>query len=236
MRTSVICLCFLAMLAWQVGALAHETDQFTVPPGRTFADLGEYLNRWAYDAIERGRAVANANIRDAIERHAPPEEVAELQSPARVTLAVRQQWPWSVSQIEKFEDVLKSPEMKRRYPGRIVAYQDRVGGIYQFAFLPFDLRGLSHVAFFSSTIKVYGVYMGTDKLGHFTDEGIEYYYRWLDARQAGKSEREAVAEAVRVGTDGLMSESGMLGMVGNADYSNGDLAANFAGFLFYRNL
>jgi hypothetical protein len=109
-------------------------------------------------------------------------------------------------------------------------------GIYKFAFFPLDYRGWSHVAFFSSTIKVYGVYMGTDKIGHFTDEGIEYYYRWLSARQAGKSEREAVAEAVRVGTDGFMSEAGMLGLLGTGDYSNADLSANFAGFLFYRNL
>jgi len=236
MRTSAVCLCFLVSIALPAVAPAHETDQFTVPPGRNFADLGEYLNRWAYSAIEHGRSVANARIREAIDRHAPPEEVAELQSPERVTLAVREQWPWSVSQIEKFEDVLAAPQMKRKYPGRIVAYQDRIGGIYQFAFLPFDLRGLSHVAFFSSTIKVYGVYMGTDKLGHFTDEGIEYYYKWLAARQAGKPEREAVAEAVRAGTEGFMSEAGMLGMLGNADYSNGDLSANFAGFLFYRNL
>lgn len=215
---------------------AHETDQFTVPPGRNFADLGDYLNRWAYDAIERGRTVANARIREAIEKHAPPQEVANLQSPERVTLAVREQWPWSVSQIEKFEATLASPQMQSQFPGRVVAYADRWNGVYKFAFFPLDYRGWSHLAFFSSTIKVYGVYIGTDKLGHFTDIGIGYYYRWLGAHLAGKSEQQAVAEAIRVGTEGTMSEAGMLGLVGTGDYSNGDLSANFAGFLFYRNL
>src|SRR5581483_4470203 len=100
--------------------------------------------------------------------------------------------------------------------------QDRFNGMYRFAFLPLDPRGLSHLAFFSSTIKVYGVYMGTDKLGHFTDEGINYYYTWLAARQSGAPERDAIAAAVRKGTQGFMSESGMLGSLGNADYSNAD--------------
>jgi hypothetical protein len=236
MHTSRICLFFLAMLTLVVGASAHETDQFAFPPGRNFADLGEYLNRWAYDAIERGRDAANAGIRDAFNRHEPANVIAELQSPSRLTLAVRRQWPWSVTQIEAFEGTLASPQMRRRYPGRIVAYGDRFDGVYRSAFFPLDPRGWSHLAFFSSTIKVYGVYMGTDKIGHFTDEGIHYYYTWLAARQSGASDREAIAAAVRNGTEGFMSESGMLGMTGNADYSNADLAANFAGFLFYRNL
>jgi hypothetical protein len=236
MHTSRICLFFLLMLTTAAGAFAHETDQFTTPPGRNFADLGDYLNRWAYDAIERGRDAANGAIRDALDRREPANVIAELQSPSRLTLAVRGQWPWSVTQIEAFEDVLASPQMRRRYPGRVVAYRERVGGMYHLAFFPLDPRGWSHLAFFSSTIKVYGVYMGTDKLGHFTDEGINYYYTWLGAKQTGASEREAVAAAVRTGSEGFMSESGMLGMTGNADYSNADLAANFAGFLLYRNL
>jgi len=233
---SRLCFFLLAVLASFPNALSHETDQFTVPAGRSFADIGDYLNRWAFDAIEKGRAVANSRIREAIERGASSREIDNLESPERLTLAVREQWPWSVSQIEKFEAELASEPMRRRYPGRVVAYGDRFTGIYQYAFFPLDYRGWSHLAFFSSTIKVYGVYMGTDKLGHFTDVGIQYYYRWLAARQAGKSEREAVAEAIRVGTEGLMSEAGMLGMVGTADYSNADLSGNFAGFLFYRNL
>lgn len=218
------------------GAGAHETDQFTVPAGRHFADLGDYFNRWAYQAIERGAAAANAEIRAALARHEPADVVAELQSPQRVTLAVRNQWPWSVSQIEAFEETLAAPAIRRRYPGRLVAYGERYAGVYQDAFFPLDIRGLAHVLFFSSTIKVYGVYMGTDKLGHFTAEGIHYYYTYRSALESGMTQADAVAAAVRTGTDGPMSERGMLGMVGNADYSNADLAANFAGFLFYRNL
>lgn len=215
---------------------AHETDQFTVPRDRKFADLGDYFNRWAYVAISHGVDQANAAISQAAARHAPATVMADLQSPSRVTMAVRSQWPWSVTQIETFERVLRSPGMSKRYPGRVVAYGERFDGVYRYAFFPLDWRQLSHLAFFSSTMKVYGTYMGTDKFGHFTDEGISYYYAYREAIDGGADERHAVAAAVRIGTDGIMSESGMLGTMGTADYANGDVAANFAGFLFYRNL
>jgi ankyrin repeat protein len=228
----------MILLMWASAAplWAHETDQFTVPPDRKFADLGGYFNRWAYRAIEQGVNVTNAQIHKAIDAGASPGVLAELQSAPHVTMAVRTQWPWSVTQIEDFERVLASPEMRSRYPGRVVAYGERFTGVYQWAFLPFDIRAYAHILFFSSTIKIYDTFLGTDKLGHFTDEGINYYFEYRKWKDQGLNEREAIARAVRLGTDGLMSESGMLGLAANADYSNGDIAANFAGFLFYRNL
>ena len=228
------------LVVWLVGivprAAAHETDQFAIPPDRQFADLGDYFNRWAYHAMTHGVEQANSQIHAAMSRHAPEGVIADLQSASRVTMAVRGQWPWSVTQIETFEKILRSPQMRQRYPGRIVAYGDRFNGAYENAFFPLDIRQFAHILFFSSTIKVFGTYMGTDKFGHFTDEGISYYYEYRKARDAGADEVEAVAAAVRHGTHGLMSERGMLGLLANADYSNADLSGNFAGFLFYRNL
>ena len=219
-----------------VRAGAHETDQFAVPPDREFADLGDFFNRWAYEAIRRGVDVTNEQIRLGLAQRRDPQVMCELQSPMHVTMAVRSQWPWSVTQIETFERELASPQMRRRYPGRVVAYGERFFGVYEFAFFPLDVREFAHMFFFSSTIKVYGTYLGTDKLGHFTDEGIDYYFAYRKARDAGADDREATARAVLLGTDGFMSERGMLGLLANADYSNADLAGNFAGFLFYRNL
>ena len=215
---------------------AHETDQFTVPPDRQFADLGDFFNRWAYEAIDGGVRVANDQIRRAIREHQPRPLIEQLEMPSQVTLSVRSQWPWSVTSIETFETLLASPQMKQKYPGKLVAFGDRFNGAYLTAFGPLDVRTLAHLLFFSSTIKVYGTYVGTDKFGHFTDEGISYYFEYKDARDAGVDERQAIARAVRLGTDGLMSERGLLGLLANGDYANGDLAGNFAGFLFYRNL
>jgi hypothetical protein len=217
-------------------ATAHETDQFTVPPNRKFADLGDYFNRWAYRAIEQGVNVTNTEIRRGLDEHKPAGVMEELQSAPHVTMAVRTQWPWSVTQIEDFERILRSPEMRDQYPGRIVAYGERFAGVYEHAFFPLDIRAWAHILFFSSTIRVYGTYVGTDKFGHFTDEGINYYFEYRKWRDAGVSEREAIARAVRLGSNGIMSEDGLLGLAANADYANGDISGNFAGFLFYRNL
>lgn len=217
-------------------ACAHETDQFTVPPDRQFADLGDFFNRWAYEAIAGGVRVANDRVCRAVEQHQPQTVIDQLKLPSQVTMSVRSQWPWSVTSIETFETVLASPQMRQKYPGKLVAFGDRFNGAYLTAFGPLDVRGLAHLLFFSSTIKVYGTYVGTDKFGHFTDEGISYYFAYKDARDAGASERQAIARAVLLGTDGLMSERGALGLLANGDYANGDLAGNFAGFLFYRNL
>ena len=236
MRPNINWLAILLLVISLSPAAAHETDQFTVPPNRKFADLGDYFNRWAYRAIAQGVNVTNTQIRRAMDEHKPAGVIEELQSGPHVTMAIRTQWPWSVTQIEEFEKVLASPEMRQQYPGRVVAYGERFAGVYQWAFLPFDIRGWAHVLFFSSTIRVYGTYVGTDKFGHFTDEGINYYFEYRKWRDAGVSERESVARAVLLGSHGLMSEDGLLGLAANADYANGDIAGNFSGFLFYRNL
>ena len=44
-----------------------------------------------------------------------------------------------------------------------------------------------------ATIRAYGVYLGTDKLGHFTDMGKHYYREYRKSLDEGKSEDEAVA-------------------------------------------
>lgn len=232
----VICVTLLLILTGVSLATAHETDQFTVPPNRKFADLGDYFDRWAYRAIAQGVNVTNTQIRQGFDQHKSAGVMEELQSGPHVTMAVRTQWPWSVTQIEDFERILRSPEMRDQYPGRVVCYGERFAGLYEHAFWPFDIRAWAHILFFSSTIRVYGVYVGTDKFGHFTDEGINYYFEYRKWHDAGLSETEAIARAVRLGSQGIMSEDGMLGLAANADYANGDIAANFAGFLFYRNL
>ena len=35
-------------------AMGHETDQYTLPIGREFADQGDYLTRFMFDTISRG--------------------------------------------------------------------------------------------------------------------------------------------------------------------------------------
>jgi hypothetical protein len=85
----------------------------------------------------------------------------------------------------------------------------------------------------SPTINLYGHYLGTDKVGHFFQQGSEYYDTFRAARRAGKSEHDSVRAAV---LEGVSQEDGIYGMFIVDVYSNADLASNLAGLTFYRNL
>jgi hypothetical protein len=68
----------LALLALcSLAALAHETDQYTLPVGRQFADLGPHFSRIVHDAIVEAVAQTNAAIKQAL-RGYPPARDARL--------------------------------------------------------------------------------------------------------------------------------------------------------------
>lgn len=228
---------FLALLlAATIPAWGHETDQFTWPGNREFADLGREMNAWMYDAIERGVEKTNAEIRRCVENKGSESELAQLQSQEQIVKAVNGSLPWAMDVIEGWEKKSRSEELKRRYPGRVIGYKEPFKNIYQHVHFPLDPRQFFRL-FLGSTLKVYGTYLGTDKIGHFTDMGMNYYRDYSKQLRAGKSPQEAEAEAVRLGTEGLIfAESGMLGYLSCGAYSNADLAANYVGLLFYRNL
>lgn len=75
------------------------------------------------------------------------------------------------------------------------------------------------------TIRVYGVLIGTDKLGHFVSQGWKYHKRYL---KSGSTEH-----AVRLGT---RNEASIFGSPTTGTFSNADLVANYEGLRFYRSL
>jgi hypothetical protein len=83
------------------------------------------------------------------------------------------------------------------------------------------------------TIRFYGINLGTDKIGHIFQQGYEYFTRYADARDRGADEASALAGDVKYG---VVTELGLYGVTLTGVYSNGDLAGNYAGFRFYRNL
>jgi hypothetical protein len=72
-----------------------------------------------------------------------------------------------------------------------------------------------------------GHYVGADKLGHFFDQGYDYYEQVYvkhgDARE--------IIEKL-----GPADENGLNGMMGDGIRAYGDLAANFSGYLFWREV
>lgn len=241
-RTVAIVVLALSVVAGVHGsARAHETDAFSTPApdarglAPEFVDLGPTLDAWMYRALKAAVERVNAPLRPLARDGNDPLRLAMLQRPDEVVKAVNASLPRSLELIDALERLARSRQSEARFAGKITAYRPGGAGVYRNAFRGPDLRAIAH-NMLSSTILVHGVYQGTDKLGHFTDVGVGYYWRYRKALQAGADDATAIAAAVRSGTEGTFSESGLLGLAGTGSYGNADLAANFAGLLFYRNL
>ena len=226
----------IALLTF-VGAIpvfAHETDQFTVPPAREFADIGDTLTVWAYRAVDSGVRRTNNKIKAAIKEKRSEESLKKLQAPREVAMAVNAAFPPALFSIEDWDKRVQEPGAKDNFPGRVLGYKPFIGvrKHAEFSLDPFR-------AWNCATIRAYGVYFGTDKLGHFTDMGKHYYLRYDKERAGGTGELSAMAAAIGLGAEGgplFFSESGFLGEKTAGAYSNADLVANYMGMMFYRNL
>ncbi|MEM7430766.1 MAG: hypothetical protein AAF351_02385 [Pseudomonadota bacterium] len=75
------------------------------------------------------------------------------------------------------------------------------------------------------TIKLNGVHMGTDKIGHFLSQGRKYYKRW----RKSQSESDAAQQS-------HYTERAIFGQLTTGTFSNADLVSNYEGHRFYRSL
>jgi len=239
-RAAAFSLARLLFLLSVLGALpagAHETDQYTLPIGRDFADLRYAYSRMAYDAIHDAVQFTNTAIRISLQDGRPTAETETLQSADFIAHEV---WANLFSVIptnEIFEAEQNSEAMHARYPGLVLLYQpDQY--IYSDPLLVIDLTKIVRTFFRSGTMNVGGTLFGTDKLLHFIHMGRIYHSRYLEARAEGLEDQAAVTRAVEVslGAHPILSENVMLGTVSTGIYSNADLAADYSGLKFYRNL
>ena len=215
-------------------ATAHETDQHTMPLGRKFADLGPYFTRDFFDRIDRAVLETNARIQRASQR-GNEAEAQRLRRTHIVIEAVHAQFPSFVTYIGDVDRTLHSKQMKRQYPGLVVAWKPREW-IYA-GCSPLDVRQIYRL-WNTSTIMIDGTYLGTDKLGHLVHNGWFYYLAHRRAVERGESAEQALRRAIDLGAGGdfLHSERRLLGYLTSGVFSNADLAANYIGFKFYRNL
>jgi hypothetical protein len=87
--------------------------------------------------------------------------------------------------------------------------------------------------FDSPTVHLYRYYLGTDKIDHFFQQGHEDFELVTKNQARGATEAAAIAVAV---AHGVKQEHTYYGTLVSGVYSNGDLAANYAGMNFYLNL
>lgn len=215
---------------------AHETDQFTMPVGRSFADLrfhySDDVRRILSNAVRKTNAAIERTLRDG----QPTPATTRQQSPDTIANAVLWEFPPVINQVERINlEVLGAP-MRARYPGLVVGDMP-LWWIYHHWALVLDVTKLIRLGR-SATIMIDGVYLGTDKIAHFAHMGYLYFAEYRRALAAGQDEQEATRRAIRLGTGGnlFLSENTLLGMITTGVRSNADLAANYCGFKFYRNL
>ena len=206
-----------------VAAFATETDQFTLPP-KPLDDLGRDMATVVLTALHEGVAQLNADLLERRLRN--PQADLETRDERKLATYIYQEVGIGMPEA-KIERILRYD----KFDGRNVRFEPSYWDtIYVGAFSPYPL---AHLTTDCPTIRLYGVYMGTDKPGHIFQTGYEYYTTVEDALASGKSEAEAVAKAVAYG---VMTEKTYYGIALTGVYSNGDLAGNYAGYKFFRNL
>lgn len=93
---------------------------------------------------------------------------------------------------------------------------------------PWDLQVLLPP---SPTIKINGIHLGTDKLGHFFVQGYRYYERYQES--SAQRGIEAWSSAI---DRGVFQEKHHLGLGTSAVFSYADLESNYQGFRFWSGL
>lgn len=225
--------------AWLLAALAvhaHESEQYTLPAGRDFADLGPQLSQAFHAALRDAVAQTNADIDAALQAGAMPAQLQRLQSADHMAGQVWGQLFNTYPTNELLDLGLISPATRARYPGLVTMYRP-VQSIYDDPLLLLDLSKPVRALFRAGTVSAGGVLFGTDKIIHFINVGRIYHVRYLAAIEGGASPGAAELDAVQAtARNPLLSEDGLLGLVTTGIHSNADLAADYAGLKFYRNL
>jgi hypothetical protein len=224
------------LLAGAVPAQAHESEQYSLPAGRDFADLGPLLSRNFLAAIRDAVAQTNAAIDAVLATGEQPAQLQALQSADHIAGQVWARLFFTYPANELLDLGLISSATRAQYPGLVTMYRP-VDSIYDDPLLMMDVSKSVRAFFRAGTVSAGGVLLGTDKIIHFINVGRIYHLHYLDAVANGLSEQDAAWHAVQAtGANPLLSEDGLLGLYTTGIRSNGDLAADYAGLKFYRNL
>jgi len=217
-------------------APGHESEQYTLPAGREFADLGPYFSRIVHDAVVGAVDRTNADIAEAVAGSESRLPLGELQSSAYIAGRVWEQLFLAIPANELLDLQLASDAVVSQFPGLVTVYLP-LRSIYNDPLLLIDLTKFVRTFFRAGSVNVGGTVIGTDKLIHFLNVGRIYHAKYETRRQRGLPVADATRSAIAsTSRNPLFSEDGVLGMWTTGIRSNADLAADYAGLQFYRNL
>ncbi len=236
-RWAMIWVCLTISISTTLTVRADETDQFTLPPRDSFADLGPFFSAAHYHAFERVVTRLNRKIDQHASIADPARRAARLKTwhePLTIANMVRHEFGPALTEMRSLEGTLNADELLAMYPDQRTRYRTS-NWIYDHVHLPIDPRKFM-LLFIASTVNINGHFIGLDKVGHFHDLGHIYYKDYVALRNRGKTDEQATAIVVRRFSRGAISEAVIIGTIASGVQSNGDLASNYIGFKFYRNL
>jgi hypothetical protein len=211
-------------------AQAFETDQLTWR-NHTVPDSGAVIDGYIGKMLEAARA--------DVERKAKPEWSDE-RAADEFRAAVSKRQPFNLHFFGASIEVWLRTTLAQEGYVILPMYDGRKTSIY--SEFPHEYRTMARLGMtwspvtfgmadtfaggtVSPTVMVNGVRFGGDKLSHFFRLGYRYYKKSAH----GRDERAAVRYGTR-------TELGGLGLLTMGVFSFGDLAANHAGYTFYRDL
>jgi hypothetical protein len=217
----------LALLCLSPVALALETDQYTVPP-KPLDDIGPVWQKHLDESLRKLLDGLNHDFDKAID--AAADASSERTRARRISEAAN--YLRERALVDRFYDRFGPglPECTEEHWVHQLHKDFSVspdGSVYGVWILGRPIT----IIMMSPTVNAWGVYFGTDKVGHLFQQGHEYYNSYVD--HIGEGDAKARAAAVEHGS---FQENTLYGYALDGVYSHGDLAADYAGLKFYLNL
>lgn len=206
---------FVFLLFWILSsAAAKETDQYTDRSIQISAlpDASSLINGYVNQKL---RSIVEAFNSPAVRSDRRRRRVIELAFQSRLLPS----------------ELFSPPEewLEQNAINYTVLYRGIFGGQVNY-----EDMGMAWNVGISPSIKVNGIIFGIDKIGHFMSMGWNYYNHYQALGQNPALTENEILESVRLLGD--VSETNTSGLSGDGVYSFGDLAANWQGFQFFKNL
>jgi len=245
MKLFILIICVLSN-----SLLAREVDQY-MSWGTTLKDSGALLDRYMKDKMSKAMNQVNKDkyVYKSMSRNphhrGPKKKVLSpwYKSCYLVSHRMMKEAFYAMT-YQKIEEHLDYHNNYDRYPKRpsYKSIEDRA----RFNQLPINgyltdkeylkrsiIKNLMFGVALSRVVNVYGVYTGSDKLGHFTSFGVRYLKRYHKLLKKGFSEEQALEKVLEFG---YTSENSYVGKMFTKVLSRGDLEANYQGFVFAKSL
>ena len=226
-------LCAVLLVNWTF-VFAFETDQYNLPP-EPLADIGDEVSQYTEDNLRKAVEKLNAeiiNLENCLANKTEKSkcktaereraELAFLRSEEAVALEFYKLVGTGIPPFTASGSWMESHKFTAQPARYKTSFRQSI-----FYVFPSDYVGIS------STVNLYGVNFGTDKIAHIFQQGYSYYKIYNRAIAKGSTSDEAAEKAIKWGKS---TENTYYGTLISGVFSNADLCANFAGMRFYQNL